>query len=203
MKPRIIGAPFFRRDPLTCARELIGTKLNWGQCSGIVVEVEAYTAQNDEASHTFVRPSARDFVQRNAAGTTYVYFSYGTHWMFNVLIKGAADGFVLIRALEPRQGLSAMRKRRGLDDIRELCSGPGKLTRALDITKRHHEMSLVADPRYSFSQDPGAVAEVVADQRIGITKSADFPWRFTLRGSPFVSRRAKDLEGHAPSCPKY
>jgi DNA-3-methyladenine glycosylase len=191
MKPRMIRAPFFRRDPLTCARELIGTQLTWGQCSGVVVEVEAYAAQNDQASHTFVRPSARDFIQRNPAGAAYVYFSYGAHWMLNVLVKGEANGFVLIRALEPRRGISAMKKRRGLDDIRKLCSGPGKLARALDITKRHHEMSLVQNPRYSFSRDPGVGAAIVADQRIGITKSADFPWRFTLRGSPFVSVRVK------------
>jgi DNA-3-methyladenine glycosylase len=187
----MIRAPFFRRDPVTCARELIGVELNWGRCSGTIVEVEAYAARDDEASHCFVRPSAREFVERNSAGAAYVYFSYGAHWMLNVLIKGKSDGFVLIRALEPRRGLEVMKKRRGLEDARRLCSGPGKLTEALDITKRYHEMSLVSDPRFCFVKSANGGVEVVADKRIGITKSPDLPWRFTLRDSPFVSVKAK------------
>ena len=98
-RKQIIRASFFKRDPLTCARELIGTELNWGECSGIVVEVEAYAAFDDEAAHTFTRPSARSFIERNKAGAAYVYFNYGVHWMLNVLVKGEANGFVLIRAL--------------------------------------------------------------------------------------------------------
>lgn len=190
MKGRMIRAAFFRRNPLLCARELIGTELNWGQCSGIIVETEAYLAQGDEASHTFVRPSTRDFVERNKAGTAYVYLSYGAHWMLNVLVKGEADGFVLFRALEPRRGIALMKKRRGVENVRNLCSGPGKLTQALAITNRHHEMNLCADPRYGFVHQTGP-REVVADKRIGITRSADLPWRFTLRGSPFVSARVR------------
>lgn len=191
MRTRMIRAPFFRRDPVTCARELIGAELNWGSCAGLIVETEAYLAQGDEASHTFVRPSARDFVARNRAGAIYIYFSYGAHWMLNVLVKGSVDGFVLIRALEPRRGLALMKKRRGIEGMRQLCSGPGKLTQALAINLRHHEMSAVADPRYSFFRDGNTAVEVVADKRIGITKSADLPLRFTLSGSPFVSVRPK------------
>ena len=187
MKSRIIRASFFRRDPLTCARELIGTELIWGQCSGVVVETEAYTAINDEAAHTFNRPSARAFIERNKAGAAYVYFNYGVHWMLNVLVKGEADGFVLFRALEPCRGVALMRKRRGVDDVRRLCSGPGKLTQALDITVRYHEMDLCRDPRRCFTYNPDARVDVVADTRIGIKRSAHLPWRFTLRGSQFVS----------------
>jgi DNA-3-methyladenine glycosylase len=187
MKGRMIRAPFFQRDPLSCARELIGTELIWGQCSGIIVEVEAYIAINDEACHTFMRPSARVFIKRNKAGAAYVYFNYGVHWMLNVLVKGDADGFVLIRALEPRRGIVLMKRRRGVDNVRRLCSGPGKLTQAFNITDRHHEMNLCADPRRCFVYHPNLTADVVADRRIGITRSADLPWRFTLRGSPFVS----------------
>ena len=95
---KVVRASFFKRDPLTCARELIGTELIWGECSGVVVEVEAYAAIDDEAAHTFTRPSARSFVERNKAGAAYVYFNYGVHWMLNVLVKGDANGFVLIRA---------------------------------------------------------------------------------------------------------
>jgi DNA-3-methyladenine glycosylase len=187
---QIIREAFFKRDPVICARELIGNTLSWGRCAGIVVETEAYLAQDDEACHTFMRPSARAFVQRNKAGAAYIYFSYGAHWMLNVLVKGALDGFVLIRALEPQRGINLMRRRRGVDQNRNLCSGPGKLTQALAITDRHHEVNLCADLRRCFIHN-SEQADVVADKRIGITRSAHFPWRFTLRGSPFVSVPAK------------
>jgi DNA-3-methyladenine glycosylase len=193
MNGRIIRAPFFQRDPVTCARELIGASLIWGRCRGIIVETEAYLAANDEACHTFMRPSARVFVERNKAGAAYIYFSYGAHWMLNVLVKGAVDGFVLIRALEPRRGITLIKRRRGVEDPRRLCSGPGKLTQALNITDRHHEMDLCADPRHCFVRESNGIADVVADKRIGITRSAHFPWRFTMRGSPFVSVPVKSL----------
>lgn len=191
MANRIVRSSFFKRDPLICARELIGTELIWGDCSGIVVEVEAYAAINDEAAHTFTRPSTRSFIERNNAGAAYVYFNYGMHWMMNVLVKGNENGFVLIRALEPRKGIERMKKRRGLTDLKSLCSGPGKLTQALNITGRDHEMDLCADPRHCFARDSNTSADVVADMRIGITRSAHYPWRFTLKGSNFVSRPVK------------
>ncbi len=187
----MIGRSFFQRDPRSCAREVIGAELIWGDCSGIVVEVEAYAAIDDEAAHTFTRPSARSFIERNEAGAAYVYFSYGNHWMLNVLVKGEANGFVLFRAIEPRHGIELMKKRRGVDDLRQLCSGPGKLTQALDITDRHHEMDLCVNPRHCFVSDAKVPFDVVADKRIGISRSAHLPWRFTLRGSLFVSRAVK------------
>jgi DNA-3-methyladenine glycosylase len=190
VKGLIIRTAFFRRDPITCARELVGTKLIWGKCVGKIVETEAYLAENDEACHTFSRPSAREFVARNKPGAAYIYFSYGAHWMLNVLVKGEADGFVLIRALEPLGGIELMKKRRGAEEGRQLCSGPGKLTEALNITNRHHEIDLCADARHCFTHRQTNV-EVVADARIGITRSAHHPWRFTLRDSKFVSRRVK------------
>jgi DNA-3-methyladenine glycosylase len=188
---KMIGGSFYKRDPLTCARELIGTELIWGECSGIVVEVEAYAAIDDEAAHTFTRPSARSFIERNKAGAAYVYFNYGVHWMLNVLVKGDANGFVLIRAVEPRRGVELMKRRRGINDLHQLCSGPGKVTQAFAIAGRHHEMDLCSDPQHCFARNSRMAADVVADARIGITRSADLPWRFTLRGSPFVSRAAK------------
>src|SRR5256712_13287384 len=127
---KVIRSAFFERDPLTCARELIGTELIWGECSGVVVEVEAYEAMDDEAAHTFTRPSARSFIECNKAGAAYVYLNYGVHWMLNVLVKGDANGFVLIRALEPRRGVELMKQRRRVDDVRRPCSGPGKPTQA-------------------------------------------------------------------------
>ena len=189
---RIIGQTFFQRDPLRCARELIGTELVWGECGGLVVETEAYLTENDEACHTFKRASTRSFVEQNKPGAAYIYLNYGVHWMLNVLVKGAPrTGLILIRALEPRRGLERMRCRRGLDDVRRLCSGPGKLTQALDITMRHHEVDLCRDPRHCFRARKEASVKVEADARIGITRSAELPWRFTLRGSAYVSRPVK------------
>jgi len=189
---RVLAASFFQRDPLDCARELVGTLLVWGKCAGVVVETEAYLTENDEACHTFWRPSTRSFVERNKAGTVYIYLNYGVHWMLNVLVKGAPrTGLILIRALEPRRGILLMQKRRGVDDVRRLCSGPGKLTQALGITMHDHEMNLCGRRGYGFAEREEADVAVLADARIGITRSADLPWRFTLRGSSFVSRGVK------------
>lgn len=189
-----LRAAFFQRDPLVCARELIGAELIWGKCSGIIVETEAYLTLNDEACHTFTRPSTRAFVEQNVAGAIYIYMNYGVHWMLNLLVKGGErSGLILIRALEPRRGLALMKARRGVDDIRRLCSGPGKLAQALDITKRHHEMNICSDPRYCLLPPNASTApiSVVADPRIGISRSRELPWRFTLAESPFVSRPAR------------
>jgi DNA-3-methyladenine glycosylase len=193
MKQKIIRRSFFQRDPRSCARELIGTELIWGPCAATIVEVEAYAAENDEAAHTFTRPSARAFIKRNQPGAAYVYFSYGVHWMLNVLVKGEQNGFVLIRALEPKRGISLMRKRRNVDEVRQLCSGPGKLTQALGITGRDHEIDLCSDPRHCFLSRLSQAIDVVADRRIGITRSAHLDWRFTLRASEFVSRPPRGM----------
>jgi DNA-3-methyladenine glycosylase len=205
----VLPTAFFQTDPLQCARDLVGTCLIWGRCSGIVVECEAYMVEGDEACHTFSRPSAREFVSRNRPGTAYVYFNYGVHWMLNVLVKGGPrDGLILIRALEPRTGIELMRKRRGVADLQRLCSGPGKLTQALEVTKRHHEIDLCSDPRHSFHSRPNEKVEVVADPRIGISRAKDFPWRFTLRDSPFLSvpvqkgKERRSLTAVAPPSPK-
>lgn len=168
----------------------MGSELHWGRCAGIIVETEAYKECGDEACHAFFRPSTRAFIARNGAGAAYIYLNYGIHWMLNVLVKGAENGFVLIRALEPTRGVALMRDRRGVEETRALCSGPGKLTQALDITFRHHEMNLCSDQQHGFFRTKG-IANYVADARIGITRAAELPWRFTLRGSPFVSRRAR------------
>lgn len=156
----------------------------------MVVETEAYNEIGDEACHAFFRPSTRAFIARNHAGIAYVYLNYGVHWMLNVLVKGNETGFVLIRALEPAAGLAAMRRRRGAEDVRTLCSGPGKLTQACAITGRDHERDLCAAARFGFHQRESECT-VVADRRIGLTRAVDFPWRFTLRGSKFVSRRVR------------
>lgn len=191
----MIERAFFQRDPLTCAQELIGCELVWNNCSGIIVETEAYAAIGDEAAHTFFRPSARKFVAEHQAGAAYVYFNYGMYWLFNVLVKGGKeDGFVLIRALEPVQGIETMRKRRfpgrPLDvPVKSLCSGPGKLTIAMGIDGRDHGRDLCSDPQMAFRirKKTDSPVNWVSDARVGITKAAHFPWRFLAAGSPFVS----------------
>lgn len=191
-----LGVDFFRRDPLTCARELIGCELVWNDCAGIIVETEAYTAVGDEACHTFFRPSARAFVEQHNAGAAYVYFNYGMYWLLNVLIKGGtADGFVLLRALEPTRGLDLMRERRKGSrksppaHARWLCSGPGKMAQALDADGRDHGRDLCTGHGVGFRPRLHAW-EVVSDVRVGITKAADFPWRFLAANNPFVSLKA-------------
>jgi DNA-3-methyladenine glycosylase len=154
----------------------------------VVVETEAYDAEGDPACHTFFKPSARAFVERKAAGTAYVYLNYGVHWLLNVLVKGEREGFVLVRALEPTAGLERMAERRGRDAMKQLCSGPGKLTQAVGIGPSEHGMDLCADAKRSFHAGAGGL-EVLADGRIGISRGAELPWRFTLAGSGFVSRR--------------
>ena len=111
--------------------------------------------------------------------------------MLNVLVNGKENGFVLFRAIEPIRGMNLMKKRRGVEDLQQLCSGPGKLTQALAVTGGHHGMDLCSDPRHCFVAHANTAIAVVADRRIGITRSADLNWRFTLAGSPFVSRTPK------------
>lgn len=188
---------FFTQDPVTCARALIGCELVWDECCGIVVETEAYTALNDEACHTFTRPSAREFVARHRAGAAYVYFNYGMYWLLNVLVKGGSEeGFVLFRAMEPRTGTDLMMHRRlvhrrtTLSHPRQLCSGPGKLTLALGIDGSAHGSDLCRSAKRGFRL-PTTPVEVVADGRIGISRAQHLPWRFTLFGSEYVSVRPK------------
>ena len=183
---------FFTRHPLTCAAELIGCELVWEHCSGIIVETEAYAAVGDEACHTFLRRGAQKFVDTHPAGTAYIYLNYGIHWLLNVLVKGPEmDGFVLIRALEPRRGIPLMQERRALVDPVKLCSGPGKLTQALAIPAAFHGSGLCDDPARAFHERPAGepAPGIVADVRIGISRAADLPWRFLSEGSRHVSRR--------------
>jgi DNA-3-methyladenine glycosylase len=192
---------FFQRDPRTCAAELIGCGLVWNGCAGIIVETEAYSVENDEACHTFSRKGAREFVAAHRPGAAYVYFNYGMHWLLNVLVRhGGEDGFVLIRAVEPVRGIEKMARRRGanrkskITNPSALCSGPGKLAQALGVTGRDHGLDLCTDDARCFlpRKDP---VEVTADVRVGISRAAHLPWRFLLRGSPFVSVRPRHWPG--------
>ncbi|MEM9479795.1 MAG: DNA-3-methyladenine glycosylase [Verrucomicrobiota bacterium] len=184
---RRVASSFFKRHPVECARELIGSELVCGKTSGIVVETEAYCAIGDEAAHTFVRKTARDFVEELQAGAAYVYLNYGMYWLANVLVKGKADGFVLIRALEPKSGIEVMKKRRGRERLRDLCSGPGKLTIALGIDGNHHRESFTRRGAPFYFRERKTEPPVETDRRVGISKAVDLPWRFVWKDSPFLS----------------
>ena len=181
---------WFSRDPVSCAREVIGCHFRWGACEGIVVEAEAYAEHGDPACHTAFRPSARHFVGNHPAGTSYVYLNYGVHWLFNILTQGPEGaGFVLLRALEPVRGLRLMKDRRSTSKPTGLCSGPGKLTQALGIHGGHHAKPFLAARTRGIRAAPPA-GRVVAARRIGISTAKSRPWRFVLADSPHVSSPA-------------
>lgn len=190
-KALILPADFFERDPLLCARELIGMQLTHGDCGGRIIETEAYHEVGDPACHLFTRPSAREFVRRHPAGTAYVYLNYGVHWLVNVLTYDPASetsGFVLFRALEAVAGIPLMEQRRGTNDPRRLCSGPGKLTAALGIGQGHHGQSLTSHPDFCLHRAPSAApVGVVSDRRIGISTAKELPWRFLEKDHRGVS----------------
>ncbi len=170
------------------APALVGWTLLVDGVGGRIVEVEAYR-EDDPASHSYGGPRGRNLVMFGPPGRLYVYRSYGVHWCANVVCEGDGTGAaVLLRALEPTHGIETMRARRGLDDVRLLCSGPGRLTQALGITREHNGSSLELPPFALLP--PEQRPAVVVSRRIGIRKAADRPWRYLAAGSQFVSRAA-------------
>jgi DNA-3-methyladenine glycosylase len=177
---------FFARSVHEVAPELIGATLLVHGVGGVIVEAEAYD-QEDPASHGYRGRTERNASMFGPPGYAYVYRSYGIHWCLNLVCEedGRASA-VLVRALEPTDGLEAMRTRRGLDDARLLCSGPGRLCQALGITREHDGLPLDRAP---FELRAGAHdTDVGVGPRIGITHAADRPWRYVLAGSRYVSR---------------
>ncbi len=179
---------FFTRSPESCARELVGAHFHWHGCTGRIVETEAYSAVDDPACHTWRRPSSRRYIESHEAGDAYVYLNYGTHWLFNILVKGAeSSGFVLIRAIEPVEGIEIMRLRRpGISD-KMLGAGPGRLTRALGISGTDHGSRFLETPACGIRL--AQPASVVTGLRIGISQGVDFPWRFGDPSSRSLSRK--------------
>jgi DNA-3-methyladenine glycosylase len=190
---------FYDRDPRRVCRELLGKVLvrNGARkyLAARIVEVEAYLGKNDGASHSFVGRTARNAVLFGPPGRAYVYFIYGNHYCLNVscLPDGVAGG-ILFRAVEPLVGIEAMARARGLDlngmhNLRDLTSGPGRLSEAFGITReRDNGKDLASANSDLFIADDGFRGKkVITTPRIGVTKAAERPWRYVIAGNPFVS----------------
>lgn len=170
------------------ARLLIGVRVLVNGVGGRIVETEAYDRE-DPASHSFTGPSPRNAAMFGPPGRAYVYRSYGIHWCINFVCREAGHGAgVLIRALEPTDGLALMRARRGLEDIRLLCAGPGRVGQALGIDHSYNGMRLDQPPFQLFAPESGLDSSLVVGPRVGISKAVEQPWRFGLAGSRFLSR---------------
>ena len=190
-RPARLRRSFFDRSVHQVAPELIGATLLVNGIGGIIVEVEAYH-HTDPAAHSFTGRTPRNAVMFGPPGFAYVYRSYGIHWCLNFVCEeeGSASA-VLIRALEPTHGVSTMKRRRGVTDERLLCSGPGKLGEALGITQKHNGLALDRPPFELFAR--AGKVEIAAGVRIGITKAAEKPWRYGLKGSRFLSKPFKNV----------
>ncbi len=184
--PALLRRAFFARSVHAVAPELIGATLMVNGAGGTIVEVEAYH-HTDPAAHSYIGRTDRNAVMFGPPGYAYVYRSYGIHWCLNVVCEAAGSASaVLIRALEPTAGLAAMRRRRGLAEARDLCSGPGKLCEALGVTIKHNGLALDRPP-FELRARTSAV-EIAVGPRIGISKAVDHPWRYGLKGSRFLSK---------------
>lgn len=181
-----------KHDTLTLAKQLLGCTLIHesieGRTSGIIVETEAYL-QNDPACHAYRKKSVRNAPMFENAGVSYVYLIYGLHHCFNIVSGAAGIGeAVLIRALEPTEGIELMQERRKTKDLRNLCSGPAKLVQAMGITPNFNFLSLNSDNLYCIHPQTTDY-QIITTTRIGITQGADLPYRFYIEGNGFVSRK--------------
>jgi DNA-3-methyladenine glycosylase len=184
--PRRLRKSFFDRSVHEVAAELVGATFLFRGVGGIIVEVEAYH-HTEPAAHSYNGQTPRNAVMFGPPGYSYVYRSYGIHWCLNFVCERAGSASaLLIRALEPTEGLASMHRRRRSADARLLCSGPGRLTEALGITHAQNALALDAPPfeLRGRTGDP----DIVAGPRVGITKAIELPWRYGLAGSRFLSK---------------
>jgi len=181
-----LSRSFFARSVHKVAPDLIGVTLLVNGVGGRIIEVEAYH-HTDPAAHSFRGQTPRNAVMFGPPGHAYVYRSYGVHWCLNFVCEpeGSASA-VLIRAIEPLEGLVKMRRRRGLSDERLLCSGPGRVGEALKVTDAHNGLALDRPPFELIARQ--TKPEIVTGVRIGITKAAELPWRYGFKGSRFLSK---------------
>jgi len=186
-KSHLLDRAFFARGVHAVAADLIGATLLFRSAGGVIVEIEAYH-HTDPAAHSFRGKTPRNAVMFGPPGYAYVYRSYGIHWCLNFVCEreGSASA-VLIRALAPTHGLPLMHRRRGVAVERLLCSGPGRVCQALGITSAQNGLAL-DQPPFALTARKANV-EIAVGPRIGITRAAELPWRYGLKGSPFLSKR--------------
>ena len=190
----VLPRAFYERETEVVARAMLGTVLECetdaGIASGIIVETEAYLGEHDLACHAAVGRTARTEHLYGPPGISYVYFIYGMYWCFNAVTRSEGlPSAVLVRALEPLDGLALMHKRRPrIRNTVDLTNGPGKLCTALGITGSMSGKSLQRRPILIREGEPVADDQIEVTARIGITKSADWPLRWLLRGNRHVSR---------------
>jgi DNA-3-methyladenine glycosylase len=184
-----LPADFFQQEVVVAAAALIGVKLLVGGVGGVIVETEAYHF-TDPASHAYRGATARNAVMFGPPAHAYVYQSYGLHFCLNFICGPEPGAGVLIRALEPTEGLAIMSTRRGTNDARQLCSGPGKLCQAVGVTRPIHNGLPLDKPPFALTRAFTAPkGEIAVGVRIGLSKGVDTPWRFGLKDSLFLSRR--------------
>jgi DNA-3-methyladenine glycosylase len=189
-----VRSSFYDRPVLDVARDLIGCVVSHDGCSGVIVETEAYH-DSEPACHAFVGLTPRTATLFGPPGRAYVYRSYGIHALLNAVCEAEGVGAaVLIRALEPLDGVEEMRARRGVERLEKLCSGPGNLTRALGIRLDHNGCDLARGPVvFSPRRASWRGVGISVDRRVGITKAAELPWRFCATGSRFLSRPVRKV----------
>jgi len=199
---RIIERKFYNRDTIDVAKDLLGKILvrvvNGKILSGTIVESEAYRSTDDPASHSYRGKTERNSVMFGEVGHAYVYFTYGNHYCLNIVAKDDATpaGAVLIRAIEPIEGVSFMHKYRKTQDPYNLASGPGKLTQALKITKKQNGVDVTKKGElYILNGKDISRSEIVATSRIGIRVALDKQWRFLIAANKFVSKKVKAQNG--------
>jgi DNA-3-methyladenine glycosylase len=184
-----LAPSFYDRPVLEVAQDLVGCVVEHGGCAGVIVETEAYH-HSEPACHAYVGLTSRTSVLFGAPGKAYVYRSYGIHALLNAVCEAPEVGAaVLIRALEPIEGIAQMHARRGVSREVELCNGPGKLTQALDIDLELNDTNLFEGPIVVHAREDGwKDPQLIAGPRIGISKAVDLPWRFSAAGSRHVSK---------------
>lgn len=179
----------FAKDAAILAPELIGATLLVNGVGGIIVELEAYD-QTEPGSHCYPGRTPRNEAMFGPPGYAYIYLSYGIHLCMNFVCREAGRGAgILVRALQPTHGIATMQERRGLDNERRLCAGPGCVGQALGLTMDLYGAALDAPPFALYARDPAQRLKIVSGPRIGVPKTPGLPWRFGLAGSPYLSKR--------------
>jgi len=183
-----LGKKFFNQPTVDLAKALLGKTLAINNLKGIIVETEAYLYRDDPGCHASRGLTARNAPMFGPAGHIYVYLIYGMYHCFNIVSGKTGEGeAVLIRALEPVEGISLMQRRRKTAKIENLCSGPGKLTQAFGITKKHNNLSLLNGPMQIF--DSKIKHEITVSTRIGLSAGKELELRFFIAGNRFVSKK--------------